>query len=70
MMVVKLKTNCSRCGHNNHKLVDRIAKTHYDGTVLHVMGGIEEIKEIEEIDEEVSSELSATFNTCYYIELE
>ena len=48
------KKKCPRCSRNNHKLADCIAKTHYDGTVLHVMC------DIEEIDKEVNSEISAT----------
>ena len=39
-------------------------KVHSDGTVLHVMG------DVKEIDEEVSSELSATSNICCDSELE
>ena len=63
----KAKKKCSRCSRDNHKLANCYAKHHFDGTVLHVIGNVEEIKEI---DEEVSSELSATFNTCWDRELE
>ena len=46
----------------------------YDGTVLHIMGDIEEIedevKEINESNEDVSSKLSSNFNTSYDVELE
>ena len=61
MVVLKQNRKCPRYGRDNHKLADCYAKHHFDGTVLHVMGNVEEI---EDIDEEVSSELSPTFNTC------
>ena len=58
------KKNFPRCGSNNHKLAGCIAKTYYDGTVLHIMG------DVEEIDEEVSSKISAILNICCDSKLE
>ena len=52
----KAKKKYPGCSCDNHKLADCYAKTYFDGTVLYVMG------KIEELDEEVSSELSTTFN--------
>ena len=47
---------------------------HDDRTVLHTMGDIEEIedevKDINESNEDVSSKLSSDFNTSYDVELE
>ena len=60
------KKNCPRCGRNNHKLADCVARAHFDGTVLHVMGDTEEI----DIDEEVSSETTANFNMSCDNEIE
>ena len=54
----KAKQECPRCVRDNHQLANYYTKTHFDGTVLHVMGNVEEH------DEEVSTELSATFNIC------
>ena len=46
----------SRCGHTNH-LVDKYwDKEHNDGTLLHNMGEIEEVKH--ETDNEVSTEMT------------
>ena len=55
----KAKKKCPWCGSDNHKLAGCYAKTHFDGTVLRIMGNVKEVKEI---DEEVSSEFSAPFN--------
>ena len=49
---------------DGHKLTDCYAKTHFDWTVLSVMG------DVEECDEEVSAEISSTFNICCDSELE
>ena len=54
----KTKKKFPQCSRDNHKLADCYAKTHVDGTVLHVMG------DVEEIDEEVTSELFVTYNIC------
>ena len=44
----KVKRKCQRCGRDNNKLADYYAKSHFDGTVLHVMG------DVKEHDEEMS----------------
>ena len=66
----KANKKCARCGYYNHKTANCYVKRHYDRTVLHTMGKIEEIEEIKESNEDVSSELSSDFNTCCDIELE
>ena len=38
----KAKKKCPQCGHDNHKLADCYAKTHFDWTVLYVMGDVKE----------------------------
>ena len=44
------KPKCPRCGRDNHKLANCIARKHMDGTVLHTMGSLDA-----EVDPEVST---------------
>ena len=66
----KSKDKCTQCGRTSHKTADCYANRHTDGTVLHTMGDIEEIKEFRESNDDGSSELSSDFNTFCNIELE
>ena len=64
MMVPKQGMTCRQYSRDNHKPAEYNVKTHFDGTVLHVMGNGKEH------DKEVISELSANFNICCDNDLE
>merc|ERR1712194_354095 len=70
----KSKTKCTRCSRTGHKTADCYTNKHADGTVLHIMGDIEEIeneiKDNNENDEDVSSKLSSDSNASCDTELE
>ena len=69
----KSKDKCTQCGRTGHKTANCYANRHTDRTVLHTMGDIKEIKnEVEEINEnneDISSKLSSDFNTSHDVEL-
>ena len=70
----KSKCKFTRCVRPGHKTADCYANKSADGTVFHIMGDIEKIKdeseENNENDEDVSSTFSSDLNASYDIELE
>ena len=42
---------CSRCGRNNHVDADCVARKHLDGTMLHIMGSMEDANDDADADD-------------------